>query len=220
MIDLREKYTDNIAISEEWLQQVQDYELKILLLTSILADNNLAFRGSLKVMCDWLGIQSNTNNNRTIKKSLQNLSDKGYIFYKREGRTYHVSITNKGLKDKKIYKIRKIWIEAFRKYNREDGKIVNKDISVDWIKILRVFIYIYYLKPGELITYEKVAKITDTSIGTVEKALAAILSCDLKGLLIEKQIIREKYTDDDNNVCWKTKGQDISVFVKFEEIVI
>ena len=54
------------------------------------------------------------------------------------------------MKDRKIYKVRKIWIEAFKKYN----EIADKSNSVDWLKILRVFIYLYYLKPDEIVTLE------------------------------------------------------------------
>ena len=213
MVDLRDIFKeDNISISKEWLNDVEDYQLKILLLVSVLADNSLAFRGTLKTMCEWLSVKSCTVNNRKIKEALQDLADNGYIFYKVEGRTHHVSISNKGMKDKKIYKVRKIWIEAFKNYN----KVADKSVSVDWIKILRVFIYLYYLKAGEIITLEQIANITEISIETARKALIAILSCDLKGLQIEKRIIKDKYEDEQGNICWRTRGQEISIFIGFE----
>ena len=213
MVDLRDIFEeDNISISKEWLEEVEDYQLKILLLTSVLADNSLAFRGTLKTMCEWLGVKSCTVNNRKIKEALQNLADKGYIFYKVEGRTHHVSISNKGMKDKKIYKVRKIWIEAFKNYQ----KVADKSISIDWIKILRVFIYLYYLRTGELITLEKIANITDISTETARKALIAILACDLKGLHTDKAIIKEKYQDEKGNTYWRTRGQDIFIHINFE----
>ena len=213
MVDLRDIFKeDNISISKEWLNDVEDYQLKILLLVSVLADNSLAFRGTLKTMCEWLSVKSCTVNNRKIKEALQDLADNGYIFYKVEGRTHHVSISNKGMKDKKIYKVRKIWIEAFKNYQ----KVADKSIAVDWIKILRVFIYLYYLKAGEIITLEKIANITDVSIETARKALIAIMACDLKGLNIDKTIIKDKYEDEQGNICWRTRGQEIPIFIGFE----
>ena len=206
---------DNISISKEWLEDIEDYQLKILLLTSVLADNSLAFRGTLKTMCEWLGVQSCTVNNRKIKEALQNLSDKGYIFYKVEGRTHHVSISNKGMKNKKVYKVRKIWIEAFKNYN----KIADKSKTVDWLKILRVFIYLYYLKADEIVTLEKIANITEISVETARKALIAILACDLKGLHIEKNIIKDKWEDEKGNTYWRTKGQEISIFINFDDLI-
>lgn len=107
----------------------------------------------------------------------------GYIFYNIEGRTYHVSIRDKGMKNKKLYKIRKMWIEAFKSYNKNyDGIVIDSKLSVDWISILRVFIYIYYLKPDTITTYEEIAKITNTSIETARKSVTAIMNCNLKGL--------------------------------------
>ena len=214
MIDLRDKFTDNINISRQWLDELKDYQIKILLLTSVLADNNLAFRGTLKTMCEWLGIDSCTNNNKRIKQSLQNLSNNGYIFYKVEGRTHHVSISNKGLKNKQIYKVRKKWIEVFKKYCKEDK---DKDFSIDWIKVLRVFIYIYY-SHDEIVTAQKIAQITNTSDQTVNKALKAILACNLKGLRIEKETIKDSFYDNRNIKQWITRGQKINVIIIFAEI--
>ena len=207
-------FTDNINVSRQWLDDLVDYQIKILLLTSVLADNNLAFRGTLKTMCEWLGIKSNTNNNKRIKQCLQNLSNNGYIFYKVEGRTHHVSISNKGLKNKQIYKVRKKWIEVFKKYCKENK---DKDFSIDWIKVLRVFIYIYYSK-DEIVTVQKITQITNTSDQTVNNALKAILACNLKGLRIEKEIIKDSFYDNRNIKQWRTRGQKINVIIIFKEI--
>lgn len=212
--DLSTWFTDNINISRQWIDDLKDYQIKVLLLTSVLADNNLAFRGTLKTMCEWLGIESCTNNNKRIKQSLQNLSNNGYIFYKVEGRTHHVSISNKGLKSKQIYKIRKKWIEVFKKYCKEDK---NKNFSIDWIKVLRVFIYIYYSK-NDVVTVQKIAQITNISNQTVSNALKAILACDLKGVRIEKEVIKDSYYDNRNIKQWRTKGQIFNVIIIFAEI--
>ena len=212
--DLTDMFTDNINVSKQWLDDLVDYQIKVLLLTSVLADNNLAFRGTLKTMCEWLGIESCSNNNKRIKQSLQNLSNNGYIFYKVEGRTHHVSISNKGLKSKQIYKVRKKWIEVFKKYCKENK---DKDFSIDWIKVLRVFIYIYY-SHDEIVTLQKIAQITNTSDQTVNNALKAILACNLKGLRIEKEIIKDSFYDNRNIKQWRTRGQKINVIIVFNEI--
>ena len=154
------------------------------------------------------------NNNNKIKQCLQKLSNNGYIFYKVEGRTHHVSISNKGLKNKQIYKVRKKWIEVFKKYCKEDK---DKTFSIDWIKVLRVFIYIYYSK-DQIVTVQKIAQITNTSDQTVSNALKAILACDLKGVRIEKKVIKDSYYDEKNIKQWRTRGQKINVIIVFNEI--
>ena len=119
------------------------------------------------------------------------------------------------MKNKKVYKVRKIWIEAFKNYN----KIADKSKTVDWLKILRVFIYLYYLKADEIVTLEKIANITEISVETARKALIAILDCDLKGLHIEKNIIKDKWEDEKGNIHWRTKGQEISIFINFDDLI-
>ena len=61
--------TDSIIFFEEWLT-ADDYELKILVLTSVLAENNLAYRGTLADLRRWLGLSSSTPNNNNIKNAL------------------------------------------------------------------------------------------------------------------------------------------------------
>ena len=51
--------------SYDWLYR-QDYQFKILALLSVLADNYLAYRGTLADMCEFLGV--GCGNSRTNKK--------------------------------------------------------------------------------------------------------------------------------------------------------
>ena len=158
---IQDLFNDNIDVPVQWLD-VCEYEFKMLMLTSILATQNLAYRGTLKTMCEWLGIKSSTNNNSNIKIALESLQSQGYIFYKVDGRTYTITISNKGLNDKQIVRLRKLWIEAFKHYNKDDNnKKINKNISIDWIQIARVFIFLYQKKEtpdSNIITADKISK--------------------------------------------------------------
>ena len=185
------------------------------MLVGLLAENNLAYRGSLKTMCEWLGLKSSSNNNKAIKDALCELEKKEYIFYKIEGRTYHISISNKGLKNKRIVRIRKIWIEAFKHYNRDDqNNKIDSTISIDWIKIVRVFVFLYTRTPGT-ITLKEIAADLNISEETVRVAINAILACALNGISVDKKVSREKYKDKDGKNIWITKGLDISIMISF-----
>ena len=72
----------------------------------MLADNELAFRGTIPAMTKWLNITYNTDARNNIKKAIASLEDKGYLYCIADGNTYTLSISNKGLKDKKIVKLR------------------------------------------------------------------------------------------------------------------
>ena len=218
-MDRRQQFDDNICISSQWLNYIQEYQLKILILTSVLAQNNLAYRGNLKTMCQWLGVSSCTRNNAAIKAALNNLQKNGYIFYKVQGRIHHVSISNKGMKDKRVYKVRKLWIQAFKQYNKdENGKKINKDFSVDWIKILKVFIWLYY-KHDDVFTLEQLSKLLNMSKDTIRKSITAIMQCDLKGIgqCKDKRIIKQHYLDNSKKLYWRTIGTQISFGLQFKK---
>lgn len=193
--------------SDEWLQ-VEDYELKILILISILAENNLAYRGTLIDIRDWLGVKAYNRTNQKIKQAISSLHEQGYLFYKLDGRTYTLTISEKGMKQKQIVKIRKAWVSAFRTYKAEN-------ISIDWIKILKVFVYLYSMKSSSLLTTETIASDLNISSSTVSKAIKAICECDLSGIKVTKEIVKEKYKTA-NNILYYNLGTDISFYIMFE----
>ena len=101
---------------------------------SILAENNLAYRGTLKTMCEWLGIKSSSVNNKNILQAIESLNNKKLVIVNVEGRTYTLSITNQGLKNSKCRKVRKLWLTAIRNYNLdENNQKIDTQISIGWI---------------------------------------------------------------------------------------
>ncbi len=193
--------------SDEWLQ-VKDYELKILILTSILAENKLAYRGTLKDICEWLGVKSHYKTNQRIKEAIESLQNQGYIFYKVDGRTITITISEKGMKQKQIVKIRKAWVLAFKAYKSEN-------VSIDWIKILKVFVYLYSRKDSKLLTIDSIGNDLNISSSTVSKAVKAICECDLSGIKVTKEIVKEKHITD-NNIYYYNLGTDIRIYIMFE----
>ena len=72
------------AINTDWLT-VKNYEFKILVMVACLAENCLAYRGKLKDMCEFLGVQSSTNNRNKIKEAIAALENKGDVKVIQEG---------------------------------------------------------------------------------------------------------------------------------------
>lgn len=193
--------------SDEWLQ-IEDYELKILILTSILAENKLAYRGTITDICEWLGVKSYNRTNQKIKQAITSLQDNGYLFYKIDGRTYTLTISEKGMKQKQIVKIRKAWVSSFKAYKNDSN-------SVDWIKILKVFVYLYNRKSNSIINITTIASDLKIGASTVSRAIKAICECELSGIRITKEIVKEKYKTD-KSVYYYNVGTDISVIIMFE----
>ena len=189
------EFEDDISIYYEWLP-LEDLQLKILILTSVLAENNLAYRGSLSTMCNWLGISSCSNNNSKIKQSLEALQDKRLINYYKDGRTYVIAITNAGMKNKDVLRVRKAWINAFKAYK--------SDISIGWLQLVKVFVYIcsraIRQKEQLIITRNEVAE----ALG--------ITRCNLDGITFQKEVEKERIKDK--------SGQTIAIFNKGTSITI
>lgn len=204
-----------INFYDDWLQ-VADYELKFLILTSILAENNLAYRGTISDICNWLGVKPYSKTNKKIKQAIESLQDKGYLFYKLDGRTYTLTISEKGMKDKQIVKIRKAWVNAFKTYNKdENNNKINRNISIDWIKILKVFVYLYSRKGSSLLTRDTIALDLNLSLDVVSAALKAICECELNGIKVTKTIVKENLGTD-KKPFYRNKGTDINILINLE----
>lgn len=202
------EFDDDINFYYEWLPLEEDLQLKILILTSVLAENNLAYRGSLSTMCTWLGISSCSINNGKIKQALEVLQDKKLINYYKDGRTYVIAITNAGMKNKDVLRVRRAWINAFKSYK--------SDISIGWLQLVKVFVYIcsraIRQKEQLIITRNEVAEALEISPTTVGNALKCITRCNLDGITFQKEVEKERIKDN--------SGQTIAIFNKGTSITI
>lgn len=216
MIDIAKKFDfDSIAFAYEWLElpTKKDCQLKILVLTSVLAENSLAFRGTLATMREWLGIQQSYATNKQLKEAIEKLKEKEYIKAEEEGRIYHISITNKGLKNKEIVKIRRQWITTFKNYKENID-----NISIDWLQLLRVFVLLYGRKDNSIITMQTIAQRLNISVETARKALKVIEQCDLKGIKFIKNIIKQEIRNEKGEIeTYRNIGTDIGIIILFEE---
>lgn len=201
--------TDSIIFFEEWLT-ADDYELKILVLTSVLAENNLAYRGTLADLRRWLGLSSSTPNNNNIKNALVRLEEKGYVKTIIDGRTYTISISEKGIKEnKKLQFIKKAWIRTIKEYK-------NEAVSISWISMLRVFVYILTIsKSIKPITQKEIASALELSEASVGKAINIICSTNFDDLKIERDVIKENYGTSEQPL-YRTIGTVYRVWRIFE----
>lgn len=193
---------NDIELPYDWIF-IDDYGFKILMLVSVLADNNLAYRGTLKTMCEWLDISYQKKNKDRIIAALEELEGQGYIYHMVEGKIHHVSITNKGLNDNRLIKIKKVWVEVIKNYKELD--IANNNY-VDWIKILKVFIYLLSNDDSETSTMAIRAYELGCSESTFRHALNILLQLPLEELKMYKKIIRHKTI-----AGWITDGTNIEV---------
>ena len=112
----------------------------------LLADNHLAYRGTLTDMCKFLDVASrDSRTNAKIKTAIENLEKSGKIKTIKDGNTWTLTLAKKAERDKQIIRIRKDWITALRECDK---------CGVDWSASLKV--WLYFIEHGnEITTNEK-----------------------------------------------------------------
>ena len=81
----------------------------------LLADNHLAYRGTLTDMCEFLGVASrDSRTNAKIKTAIENLEKRGKIKTIKDGNTWTLTLARKAERDKQIIRIKQDWITALR----------------------------------------------------------------------------------------------------------
>lgn len=190
-------------IDKEWLT-IQNYQFKILVMIAVLAENHLAYRGKLKDMCDFLGVQSSTYNRNKIKEAIAALEKKGDILVLQEGQTWTLTLSVKAERKPKVIRIRNAWITLIQQYQAEEGK------EVAWENILKVLVYLCADKK-EVKTYEEIAAALNLSEMMIKRSVWALEGIDFGDLTITKKLAWFKNDDGE----FRVKGQSIDIGLDF-----
>lgn len=173
---------DEAEFEYEWLSR-QAYEFKILTLLAVLADNHLAYRGTLKEMCEFFGVKSgDCSNNRNIKSAIDVLETDGLLKSIQDGRTFTLTLSKRAEQRSKVIRIQKEWVEIAKSYKSE-----NPNNSVSWMALLKVLLYLIN-NEREIIRTSDIAEELGLSTSTVKNAKRALVK-DVKAIVSDKQTI-------------------------------
>ena len=124
---------EEIEFEKDWLS-VEKLEFKMLTLITVLADNHLAYRGTLTNMCEFFGIQSrDSRNNAKIRTAIKNLEEKGLIKTLLDGRTWTLTLSRSAERKSKVIKIKRDWVNAVRSCKAQ---------GVAWSSVLKVWLFL------------------------------------------------------------------------------
>lgn len=144
-----------------------------------MANSNLAYRGTLTDVCEFLGIAPrNSRNNRSIKETIQRLEADGFIKSIQDGRTFTLTLTTKAEHRQRVISIRRDWVNLIKEYKSESN-------PVDWINILKVWLYLID-NQLEVITSSMIAECLNVSVSTVSRA-KRVLEKDLNAIQCRKR---------------------------------
>ena len=182
---------DSFKFCPKWVMNTTDNELKLLVLTSFCTDFKGNYSGTFTDMCNWLQVKSGSYVNKNLKSAIISLADKGFITYSLIGRRWTIKICID--EDEDIFYFRKCWLNEIRKYNKDsNGNRINKDISVDWIKLVRIFVYTFeFIQSDTVYLQSKLADELNMSSGTFGIAFKALKQIYLDSILIDKKTVKK-----------------------------
>ena len=186
---------DEAGFEKEWLK-LEKYNFKLLTLVAVLAQNHLAYRGTVAEMCDYLGIDNQTKNRRAITTAIAQLEEKGMVkTILDNNKVYTITLSVKAAKKKDVIVIQKKW-----------GEMVQglKSRGVSWDNVLRVWLYLI-ANEEEIITSKKIA----ADLGISERKVARIKDVLVNDLKAIKCQDRYKKT---SGVNFTKLGQTIDTF--------
>ena len=151
---------DNVEVEfqKDWLI-LDKYEFKILTMITVLAENNLAYRGTIKNICNFFSITVQKVNTDRIKKTIINLEMRKYIKVIKDENIYTLTLSKSAEKNKEIIKIKKIWVFIAKE----------SESKTDWINVLKLWLLL--IDNGrKIIKTENIADELNISRSTVQRA--------------------------------------------------
>ena len=184
---------DEAGFEKEWLK-LEKYNFKLLTLVAVLAQNHLAYRGTVAEMCEYLGVDNQTKNRRAITTAIEQLEKKGMVKTILDGKVYTITLSVKAEKKKDVIVIQKKWIEMVQGLKG----------GVSWDNVLRVWLYLI-ANEEEIITSKKIAADLGMKKSMVDR-IKMVLVNDLQAIKCRD---RSKKISEGN---FKKLGQTIDTF--------
>ena len=184
---------DEAGFEKEWLK-LEKYNFKLLTLVAVLAQNHLAYRGTVAEMCEYLGVDNQTKNRRAITTAIEQLEKKGMVKTILDGKVYTITLSVKAEKKKDVIVIQKKWIEM----------VQGLTTGVTWDNVLRVWLYLI-ANEEEIITSKKIAADLGMKKSMVDR-IKIVLVNDLQAIKCKN---RSKKISEGN---FKSLGQTIDTF--------
>lgn len=196
---------EELEFCEEWLL-LKQYSFKLLTALTVLADNKLAFRGTLSDICNCIGIQPSSCNKDRIKLNLDILQEQEWAKVIIDKDIYTVSLAAAAQKSKNIIKIKKAWYILIK-----DAHATTKT-QTSFENLLKVFLKLLELSPNKTYTYADIGKMINLSKSTVGRCVKVLSKIDFDDFRFWIKLDRVKTNKGD----YQTRGQIYDRMIIFE----
>jgi predicted DNA-binding protein YlxM (UPF0122 family) len=158
-----DKTEDEIIILDEWLDMDKAF-FRLLTVISVLADNNLAFRGTIKELCQEIGIQPSPRNKENVAKVITHLEKNEYAKVIHDEGVYTISLAAAAEKSSNVKKIKKAWYQLIK----------DTDSEAAWESILKVFVFLLSTPQDLYLSQTDIADSLNISKSTVGRCIRTI----------------------------------------------
>lgn len=174
---------DEAEFEYDWLTR-EKYQFKILALIAVLANSNLAYRGTLADMCAFFGVAAGNNGtNKKLKAAIAALETDGLLKQIVDGRTYTLTLSKAAEKKSRVIRIQKEWVGYATNYKKQ----ADKSESVDWSVILKVWLYLISRgNTNAITTDQEISNELGIKKGTVTNARNALKN-DIRAIICKKR---------------------------------
>lgn len=181
------------------------YEFKLLTRVLALKNDNKAYTGTFRDMCEFLCISYSSPSRKKIREALEDLMLKGILRYNCEKTIFTITF-DLDCKEENVIKLDREWLNTVRQFRAETNKT-----SVDWSNLLKVFIFLFS-NTDKVFTTKELSEETNLSKDIIARALAAIKTISAAGgfgggygsLVIETKKQYEVFSWAQNKDLYKT----------------
>lgn len=101
-----------------------------------LKNDNKAYTGTFKDMCEFLCISYSSPSRKKIREALEDLMLKGVLRYNCEKTIFTITF-DLDCKEENVIKLDREWLNTVKQFRAE------KNVSVDWSNLFKVFVFLF-----------------------------------------------------------------------------
>ena len=105
-------------------------EFKLVTMVLALRNDNKLYSGTIKDMCEFLGIGSDSRNKKNILNALSNLTSQGILRYDVERNFYTIRLDLK-CTEKEIIQLDKEWLETIKIYKARETALIRTEYKFE-----------------------------------------------------------------------------------------
>lgn len=154
---------------------------EFMIIVALLAKPELVFRGTYKMLIEYLGKKATPAHITAVQLAIENLKNRGHILFVEDSDGYFIM----GLRRQAEKKIVELQLDVIKK-SHEIAELYHKR---DWVPLTKLIAAAIYLKDTEPCTVEDIKKLTGLNEDSIKKGKKILKDSNL--VIYRKQTIKD-----------------------------